>query len=254
LDRQLYREHDELEATHWWFAARRRIVFSLLAGHLRGGSARVLDVGCGAGGTLAHLRELCDHACGLEPDPESAAIARLKAGVDVRHGSLPDDVPFQAASFHVITALDVIEHISDDVGALRKMFDLLEPGGTLLCTVPAYQFLWSEHDVRNHHYRRYTKSELTTKLGQVGFQVRRASYFNTLLFPLVASARLWRRVRAYKGCAIESDLRRHSRVVNTFFEELFASERLLLRALSLPFGVSLIVIAERPLADSMVLS
>jgi SAM-dependent methyltransferase len=243
MDRQMYEAHDQLEATHWWFVARANIIMSLLRHELNGSVAqpRILDLGCGTGGMLLHLRTL-GAAAGVDASPDAVAIAREKTGTDVRLGSLPHDVPFDRGTFDVVTVLDVIEHVDDDVASLQTTFDMLRPGGLLVCTVPAHQYLWSEHDVLNEHKRRYSKDELRTKIENTGYTLRMLSFYNMFFYPPVAALRLMRRNRTEH----KPQLGIVPGPINALFTSLFASEKHLLKIASLPIGVSLIAIAQKP--------
>lgn len=242
MDRQMYEAHDQLEATHWWFVARANIIMSLLRRELLdGGKPRILDLGCGTGGMLLHLRTL-GPSSGVDASPEAVAIAREKTGTDVRLGSLPHDVPFDRGTFDIVTVLDVIEHVDDDIGSLQTTYDMLRPGGLMVCTVPAHQYLWSEHDVLNEHKRRYSRNELRTKIENTGYNVRLLSFYNMFFYPPVAALRLMRRNRTEN----KPQLGIVPGPINAFFTGLFASEKHLLKFASLPIGVSLIAIAQKP--------
>jgi SAM-dependent methyltransferase len=243
MDRQMYEAHDTLEATHWWFVARARIIMSLLRRELArfGRRPRIVDLGCGTGGMLLHLRQIGD-AAGVDASPEAVAIARDKTGTDVRLGSLPHDIPFERGTFDVVTVLDVVEHVDDDVASLATCYDLLRPGGLLVCTVPAHMYLWSEHDVLNEHKRRYAKAELRARIENAGFRVRTLSFYNMFFYPPVAALR-WLRRRRTAG---NPQLGIVPEPLNRMFTGLFAAERHLLRYTSLPVGVSLIAIAQKP--------
>lgn len=137
--------------------------------------------------------------------------------------------------------LDVLEHIDDDAGALAALHDLLRPRGRLLITVPAYQWLWSGHDVVAHHRRRYTARQLRSRLAEAGFAVSYLSYFNTFLFPLIATKRLLSRISGWEG---GSDMEAGtSPVASRVLRTVFGAERHLLRWFRLPFGVSIVVLA-----------
>jgi hypothetical protein len=140
----------------------------------------------------------------------------------------------------------VLEHIEDDLGSLHRVAQLLRPGGFLVVTVPAYRFLWSEHDVVNEHKRRYTRTELATKMKQIGFGIRKLSYFNTLLFPPIAAMRLIQRLRDRPGQADEGHV---APWLNGVLRRVFSLEKQMLRWLSLPFGVSLIAVADKPIEE-----
>jgi SAM-dependent methyltransferase len=237
--------HDAAEANHWWFAARRQIVLDLIARILNGTARddiRLLDIGCGAGGMLNYLARW-GTAVGVDSSAAAVELARRKTDSQVLQGSLPDGVPFADAAFDVITLLDVVEHVQEDVGALDRVARMLRPGGFAVLTVPAYRFLWSEHDVVNEHKRRYTRTELRRKLEAVGLVVRKISYYNMFLFPPIAMVRLLRRLGPQTARADEG---RVPPVINAILRTVFASEAHLLNRTSLPFGISVIAVAERP--------
>jgi SAM-dependent methyltransferase len=246
MDDTLYRDHADMEESHWWFVGRRRIIADVMRQHLaaeRGADRRLLDVGCGTGGMLGVLADF-GRTSGLDISPEAIDLCRQRYGdrVDARVGLIPQDLP-TPGSVDVVSVFDVIEHIGDDSAALRQLYRTLRPGGTLVVTVPAYPFLWSEHDDLNHHKRRYTRKELRQRLTEAGFRVATLSYFNIWLFPVVAAVRL---LRKRSGGTGKSDFALPPQPVNALLAWLFASERLLLRRTSLPFGVSLIAVATKP--------
>lgn len=245
----MYRVHAELQDAHWWFRARGEIVLALLGDALRERAARangsgarrprIVDLGCGAGGMIGRLAALGE-AVGMDASPAAVEYAR-EVGVDIHLGALPAPVPFADGSFDAATLLDVLEHIDDDRAALAAIRGLLRPGGILVVTVPAFPFLWSQHDELNEHRRRYVRAELREKLESAGFDVLRLSYFNTFLFPPIAAVRLAGRLGGRRDEPMEG---RVPKPVNALLRELFASERWLLRSGSLPFGVSLIAVAR----------
>jgi hypothetical protein len=136
-----------------------------------------------------------------------------------------------------------VEHLEDDEGALSAIRASLAPGGLFVCTVPAFSFLWSEHDEVHHHYRRYTRRVLRRRLESAGFLVERMSYFNTFLFPLAAAVRLGHRLRP--GTGKGSDASIPPAWANRLLVRLFAAERWLLRMTSLPVGISLLAVCRR---------
>lgn len=242
VDDFVYEEHASVEREHWWFQGRRQVVASVLRRHLGPdqGDRRILDVGSGTGEMLDMLREFGD-VHGLDMSPKAVAYCRDRFGssVDVRVGRVPDDL----SPADVVTAFDVIEHLEDDAGALGKIHALLPPGGLFICTVPAFSFLWSGHDVVNHHKRRYTRRLLLRRLRDAGFEVDRISYFNTLFFPLVAGIRL---VRRRSSAAPVSDIAMPSPRINAILKRLFSSERWLVTRMDLPVGVSLLAVCRKP--------
>lgn len=244
MERELYEEHASLERDHWWFVARRAIVGEVLARHLPpAAERRMLDVGCGTGGMLPLLSTF-GTVWGIESEPLAVEHCHAAFGdFDVELGAIPADLP-SAGSLDVVTAFDVIEHIDDDLGALRSFGAALVPGGTAVITVPALPFLWSDHDVVNGHQRRYTRAGLLSTVRRAGFEPVHVSSFNTLLLPMVAAARLAQRLRR-RPVEPHSDFTMPSRPVNAALTRVMASERRVVARRGLPIGVSLVAVARR---------
>ena len=198
-------------------------------------------MGCGTGGNLSLLRKFGSVAA-LEPDDDARRVAGGKGAFDIRPGSLPDRIPFEREAFDLVAAFDVIEHVDDDTASLKAMSDRLRPGGWLLATVPAFQFLWSSHDERHHHKRRYVRSDLIRRITDAGLTPVRATYFNTLLFPLVAGIRLVRKALGRDS----NDEVLPSSGVNRALTAVFAAERHLIGRVPMPAGVSLLILARKP--------
>jgi SAM-dependent methyltransferase len=253
MDSSLHHQFAEIERDHWWFQGRRHVVASVLAEHLgtpTGGAdrrppTRILDVGCGTGEMVDMLRAF-GTVTAIDPSPDAVAACRERFGdeVEVAVGTVPDDLPGPGAA-DVVTAFDVIEHLDDDAGALRRIHDVLAPAhGTLVVTVPAFAFLWGAHDVLAGHRRRYTAQALRSRLTDAGFAVERLSYFNCLLFPVVALVRPLRRLVKRGTGPPRSDFTMPPRAVNRALLALFASEAAVLRRRSLPVGVSILAVCR----------
>ena len=237
-----YLEMANTEARHWWFVGRRAILTSVISNMTLQQSARILEIGAGTGGNLSMLSRF-GSVSALETDATARSIAKAKTDgrVDIRAGLCPNDIPFPPQSFDLVCLLDVLEHIEDDVPTLMACKKLLASSGRLLLTVPAYSWLWSAHDEFLHHKRRYHVPDLRVKLAKAGLHIDRISFFNTLLFPLVALGRLKDRFLK-RPLATGADV--PIALINHFLSNIFGAERLLLRTCDLPFGVSLLVICS----------
>jgi SAM-dependent methyltransferase len=178
----------------------------------------------------------------FELDDEARDIACRKLPVDVKSGMLPDDIPFKPGSFDIVVAFDVIEHVERDVESLAKLREQLAPGGRLMMTVPALPWLWSQHDVTHHHFRRYTRGQLDATLRRAGLEPVRISYFNTLLFPAIAAVRLCKKALGLKE---EGDDRMPSTLINGVLKKIFGFESNLVGRIPMPIGVSLLAVAQR---------
>jgi SAM-dependent methyltransferase len=241
MERQTYERMRELQRDHWWFAARREILAAEIARLPLPRPARILEAGCGPGGNLGMLGRFGE-VCAVEPDAESRRYAAARNPVDAREGFLPDRLPDFGAPFDLVAAFDVIEHVDEDAASVAALAALLRPGGFFIATVPAHPWMWSDHDVAHHHKRRYELAPVRRLFEAAGLSVRRASHFNSLLFPPIAAVRLARRATGREGGGDEA---MPPPALNAALKRVFAAERALLRAADLPFGVSLLVIARR---------
>lgn len=240
MERSAFDQMRQVQGWHWWFVARRRILAAQLRALNLPADARILEVGCGPGGNLAMLGEFGE-VCGLEPDAASRDYATETTGAPVIGGGLPwSDGPEKA--FDLVAALDVLEHIDDDKAAAAGLRDLARPGGYVLATVPAYAWMWSGHDVEHQHKRRYSRRQFADLLADAGLTIRRLTHFNSVLFPVIAGVRLATRGQTHAPGASETA---PVPVVNRLLTEVFAAERHALRMGDLPFGVSLLAVAQR---------
>ena len=241
MDPAYYERYAQVEDGHWWFRARRRIVGRVLDGLRLPDGARLLEAGCGTGGNLAFLARY-GRLDAFEIDARARELAGARGVTKVKDGALPDRIPF-SGPYDAILMLDVLEHVQDDRAALVALHQRLAPGGALVMTVPAFPFLWSRHDVVNHHFRRYRRTGLVDQLREAGFHVQHATYFNTTLFPLVAAARVIGNLRGQTGGS-DADVI-PSPLVNRLLETVFGGERFVVPHMRLPFGVSILAVARR---------
>ena len=240
MERIVYDRMAEVDQLHWWYRARRNILSDLIARKIDlPADARILEVGCGTGHNLEML-ERFGRVDGIEVDSAARAIASKRLGHAVLDAPLPNLPGIPDRSYDLIAILDVIEHIDEDVAGLRSLADKLKPGGRILITVPAFPFMWSAHDVVNHHKRRYTRRTLKALVRDAGLKLDLMSWFNSLLFPVAAAARLAGRVTGKE----DSDDKLPPRPVNAVFEWIFGLERYALGRLPFPPGVSLVAIVS----------
>jgi len=240
MDRIVYDRMAAHDSTHWWYRARRDILADYLTreGKLPA-DARILEIGCGTGHNLPMLAAF-GTVDAIEIDPAARAIASARLGRPVGAAPLPQLTDVPRGSYDLIAVLDVVEHIEDDVAALKAMADCLAPGGKILVTVPAHQWLWSAHDVVNHHHRRYSKSTLAAAIAKAGLSHNGLRYFNSLLFPLAAAARIVGRLRGKD----DSDDSPPPPLLNAIFERIFRAERHLVGRVPMTPGVSIVTLVS----------
>lgn len=256
MDPTFYASYYQHETTHWWFRWRFDLIANVL-GSLRGHHPlRILDAGCGTGQMLKCLEAHGD-AIGIDSSHQAIGYARKRGVKRLVQGSITD-LPFPNGTFDCVLALDVIEHVDDDIGIMAKLHGVVKPGGHLIITVPAFQTLWSEHDEINLHKRRYRAGKLKQQIEEAGFEIQRVTYCNTALFlPVLAMRkaknllRSVRHVRGKTGGGLESDLDEYPAPINTALYWLLRGETKLMQHVDLPFGVSILAVARRPLTDDL---
>ena len=241
-----YHRMHEAESRHFWFRGSRAVVRGWLADAARGAGAEstLLDVGAGTGGMLESLPAHYD-SVGVEYHAAGAAYCAQR-GVRVVQGGLPH-LPFADARFDYALSMDVFEHIEDDVAAMAEVHRVLRPGGRLITTVPALPWLWSRHDEALHHHRRYLRRHFIERLEAAGFRVHRCTYYNALLLPPIAAARVLGRLKdKLVPTEVEavSDVDEVAEPFNGALAAIFGSERRWLKHVNFPLGASLIADCE----------
>jgi len=239
LERIEYEKLNQLEDVVWWFVG---LHANLKAAFERCGTPKdggvVLDAGCGTGGLLGYLaRHLpAFSVVGVDVDEMACKMARAKSSRPVCVANL-NSLPFANSSFVAIFSADVICHAAVEEGsALREMHRCLAPGGVLVLNLPAYEWLFSEHDVAYHNARRYTRARVRDILRSAGFGSIQSTYWNTALFPLLV---LDRKVLSHEKK--ESDLKPFPTLVDRAFRGIMHLETVLLkRGIALPYGSSIV--------------
>src|ERR1700691_1543679 len=189
------------EDRHWWYQGRRTVLERAIEPLGLPAHAQILDAGCGSGRNMV---DLARHGTvtGVELSETSVELARARGVGEVLAGSVMD-MPFDDATFDLAVSLDVIEHLEDDVGALHELRRVTKPGGALLVTVPAYQWLWSGHDEINHHHRRYNRRTLLAAAQSGGWELERSAHFNSLL---LSAAIMLRALERFKPSTTKSSV------------------------------------------------
>ena len=242
MDRKVFDQMAKLDATHWWFTARRSILGALIERVVKPPKqARILELGAGTGHNLAMLSRF-GQVEASELDPIARDLASERLGRPVLGAALPDLSMFPEGTYDLIALLDVLEHVVDDMGSLAAIFTRLKPGAALLLTVPANPWMWSAHDTAHHHHRRYRKREIAVLAREAGYEIELLSPFNSLLFPPIAAARLIGRLRGDQS----SDDAMPGATVNKALEAIFGLERGLIGRVPMPFGVSLVAVLRCP--------
>ncbi|HTH38440.1 MAG TPA: class I SAM-dependent methyltransferase [Pyrinomonadaceae bacterium] len=244
MQQHTYAIMDRVEDSHWWFVGRRAILESFLKGIVRSLRSRIenpkiLDVGCGTGANLEMLSQF-GSAEGVDVSDDALDFCRQK-GLTVQKG-LAETLPYADETFDISTALDVIEHLDDDVAGLREMHRVTRSGGYSLIFVPAFMWLWGVQDDISNHRIRYTKSQIVERIEKAGFRVERATYANFTFFAPILGGRALMKLTGIKP---ESENNVNISALNGLFGSIFSAERFWLKRFGFPFGVSIVVVAKK---------
>jgi len=244
MQQHTYAIMDEVEGSHWWFVGRRAILESFLDTIIQkiGNSqsaVRILDVGCGTGANLEMLSQFGE-AEGVDVSDDALEFCRRK-GLKAQKG-LAETLPYLDESFDLTTALDVVEHLDDDIAGLKEMYRVTNRGGYSLIFVPAFMWLWGVQDNVSNHRIRYTKKQIVERLEKTGFTIERATFANWTFFAPILAGRILMKITGLKP---ESENNINVSALNPVFGKLFASERFWLRNFNFPFGVSIVIVAKK---------
>ena len=242
MNNEEYEKLYKFEHFYWWHVGRRDILNSFLKRFLKNRKNQILEIGCGTGGNLEVLSSW-GKVIGLDISDQALKFCKKRGFNNLVLGEA-EKTDFAPESFNLVVALDVLEHINDDNKAIKEAWRILKNEGYFLATVPAYQFLWSEHDEALGHRRRYSVLDFSKKLEEVGFNIIKKSYLVSFVFPFVLGYRILRKIlfpTSKKNIAYVI----LPRPINIFFVSLLKLEAILLKYFNLPFGTSIICIAQK---------
>ena len=243
MERDEYDRLRQYEEKYWWHVGRRDLLAAMLRRHVDRSPARLgLDIGCGTGSNLPLLEPYgCFFGSEITSELYRDGRPRPSRPLFLARG---EALPLRDESLGICTFFDVLEHIDDDVGFLREVRRVLAPGGWILLSVPAYSFLWSEHDVSLHHKRRYVRPTLARAIRQGGFEIVRMTYGMTTMFPLIAGYRLLTKPFPKKRPPRTSYIKAPGPLNQILTAAIRAEARFLERG-NLPFGTSLFCLARK---------
>lgn len=230
-----------VEAFHWWFSVRRKLLRSILSSLPLPLGSLALEVGCGTGSNLRLLRAEGFNVIGLDNSLYALSLAKMNTQDPFINGDL-NMLPIRPESVGLVIAMDIIEHLENDANGIHECYQALREGGILILTVPTFKFLWGIQDVVTGHKRRYSRREIIDKVSHEGFKILQSSYFNFFLFlPILFARRLIRLI----GLRIESENDINSPLINFLLQAIFSLELYVLKYVSFPFGVSIVCVARK---------
>ncbi len=252
MDQAYYKAYYHLERKHWWFLVRKKIIAERIRTLLHPTSPiQSLNVGAATGATSDMLAAF-GPVMSIEYDAKCTEFTKTFLSSPILQGSILE-LPFEANQYDLVAALDVIEHVEDHQLAVQELWRVCKPGGHIVITVPAYSFLWSEHDVINHHFRRYTLNELTSLFQHLPGKLMYKTYYNSFLFFPIAAYRLcmnsWKK---WRGKSEKSEFKYDYEVlgtegwVNKILSGIFHLDYYLLKAgLRFPAGISIMIFFQK---------
>ena len=232
-----YHEMSTKEDRHWWFIGRRFIIDIFLKKLSLKKNAEILDIGSGTGSNINLLSKYGQLSI-MEPNYIAHGYLKKKYfDIDkLKVGSCPEHLEY-SKKFDLVSLFDVLEHIEEDALTLDKIYNILNLNGYIIITVPAYQWLWSDHDIRLMHKRRYNLTQIK-KIIPKNLKIEQATYFNTLLFPLAVIERIIKKTFKTKD---KSD----NFFINFILKFIFKLERKLLNFINFPYGLSILIVLKK---------
>lgn len=247
MNEQLLHYFNEIEKHHWWWEGRRQILRQEIK---KVKNLRILDIGCGTGETLTFLDSYLPipKLSGVDSSQVAVNYAKKRGHSDIRKVDALN-LPYQDNTFDYILLLDVIEHIKDDASLLSEAKRVLKKGGKILITSPALQFIWSDHDRDQGHFRRYTRTMIKKLANNEKLKIMRISYFNFFLSPAIIVIRLLSNLKPLKKLgAYDSDLNFNiakKSFVNEILKFIFTTEIKIMKYVSYPIGISVFALLKK---------
>jgi 2-polyprenyl-3-methyl-5-hydroxy-6-metoxy-1,4-benzoquinol methylase len=243
MDKNFYAQYYHHERKHWWFVVRSLILQDRIKEFKQTSPLKILNIGVATGRTSEILATF-GAVDSVEYDVDCCNFLRENLKMEVINASITE-LPFDDEAYDLVCAFDVIEHVEDDSRAVAEMLRVCKRDGHVFVTVPAFMSLWSDHDIINHHFRRYKRAQLVQLFNNqpIG-KIKRSFYFNSLLFPFIYVFRKLKPQQQSKE--IKSDLETNSSsIANKFLYFLFNLERPFLKKFSFPVGVSIGLIFKK---------
>lgn len=235
----LYEDLYKTEDVHWWHKAKRRFVKQLITTHIHKKSLTILDVGCGTGKSMDELSSL-GGVWGVDISDEALLFCKKRNLTHVKKGEA-EHLPFQKDFFDVVCALDVLEHV-DDEASIREIKRVLKNNGFIIISVPAFSWLWSKWDEVLHHKRRYDKKQLERILKKEGFAILKNTYIHSfLVIPIL----IIRKLKQLQHKQYTSDFQVNNGVLNRLCSFLSELEQIWINRYDMPFGTSVLCIAQK---------
>lgn len=253
MNEQEYKKLYDLEETYWWFRGHRLISFMLIEKYREKSQNKILDVGCGTGINMTYLRKYGD-VYGSDVSEEALKFCKTR-GLKYVKISPAEKLDYQDNSFDIVTSFGVLCCVQDDFQALREMFRVCKPNGTILITTPAIEFLYSklktEHDLSQHTTRRHSKKRMSKIVESAGFEIQRLTHFNMFLCPIVIAFRVLKKIihPNIKKEKAKSDMKPLPYLVNELLFSILRFEIFLIRRFNLPIGLTLICVAKKPIRN-----
>lgn len=237
MDKKFEKKYHLLEEKYWWFRARRDIIIEILKNEKK--DKAILDIGCSRGALLKDLNDKgYKNVTGIDISKQAVEICNKEVGncylMDAQK------LTFKK-KFDIIIASDVLEHLKDDKKAIENWKSVLKKNGKIICFVPAFQSLWSSHDLVNHHFRRYSKKEILELFREQQMRILRFSFWNFSLFIPIF---LYQKLGQVFIKRNTHNLRTLPNHLNNLLYLLLRFENMALRRVNFPFGVSLFIVAK----------